>query len=127
MGTGPLSLIQWSLSPRDKLGWVLCPLYSGASLQGTSWGGSFVPYTVEPLSKEQVGTGPLSLIQWSLSTRDKLGTGPLSLISSEASLQGTSWGRVLCPLYQVKPLYKGQVGGGSFVPNTREVDLSKVT
>ena len=57
MGTGPLSLIQWSLSTRDKL-----------------------------------GTGPLSLTQWSLSTRDKLGTGPL---------------------YTVEPR---QVGGGSFVP-----------
>ena len=37
-------------------------LYSGASLQGTSWG--------------QVLCG---IVQWSLSTRDKLGTGPLSL------------------------------------------------
>ena len=43
-------------------------------------------YTVEPLYKGQVG---LSLIQWSLSTRDKLGT--------------------LVP-YTVEPLYKGQVG-----------------
>ena len=75
---------QWSLSTRDKLGtgpydgaslqgtswgWVLCPLYSGASLQGTSWE---QVHTVEPLYKGQVGTGPLSLIQWSLSTRDKI-------------------------------------------------------
>ena len=144
---GPLSLIQWSLSSRDKL--VLCPLYSGASLQGTSWSfvpytytveplykgqvgddsgaslqgtsWSFVPYTVEPLFKGQVG--PLSLIQWRLSTRDKLVLCPLY---SGASLQGTSWyfvpytysgegtscgqvllcsgastswGQVLCPLY----------------------------
>ena len=43
-GGGSLSLIQWNLSTRDKLGvGVLCPLYGGvererASLQGTSWG-----------------------------------------------------------------------------------------
>ena len=131
--TGPLSLIQWRLSTRDKL--VLCPLYSGASLQGTSW--SFVPYTVAPLYKGQVG--PLSLIhiQWSLSTRDKLGmtvaplykgqVGPLSLIQwrlstrdklvlcplySGASLQGTSWSFVP---YTVEPLYKGQVGTLSLI------------
>ena len=36
--------------------------------------------TVEPLYKRQVGGGSLSLIQWSLSTRDNLGTGTLSLI-----------------------------------------------
>ena len=104
LGVGPLSLIQWSLSPRDKLGWVLCPLYSGASLQGTScngmrplsliqWSlsqdgdGLFVPYTVEPLYKGQVGVGPLSLIQWSLSTRDKLGVGHLSLILERLTSQ----------------------------------------
>ena len=105
VGVGPLSLIQWSLSTRDKLGWVLCPsnsgaslqgtswervlcpLYSGASLQGTCWGGSFVSYTVEPLYKGQVGVGPLSLIQWSLSTRDKLGVGPLSLILERLTSQ----------------------------------------
>ena len=129
--------------------WALCPLYSGASLQGTSW--FFVAYTVEP---RQVGDGWRACgwgrgagTQWSLSTRDKLGTGPLSLIqwslalykgqvgdgsfvplSCGTSLQGTSWGRVLCPLiqwnlstrdklgtgplspYPVEPLYKGQVG-----------------
>ena len=54
-------------------------------------------YTVEPLYKGQVG---LSLIQWSLSTRDKLGTGPVP--------------------YTVEPLYKGQVGDGSFVTYTVE-------
>ena len=64
-------------------------------------------------TRDKLGVGPLSLIQWSLSTRDKLGMGPLSLYSG-ASLQGTSWGWVLCP-YTVEPLYKGQVGGGSFV------------
>ena len=48
---------------------------------------------------------PLSLIQWSLSQD----------------------GDGLFVPYTVEPLYKGQVGGGSFVPNTREVDLSKVT
>ena len=43
---GSLSLKQWSLSTMDKLG---CPLYSGASLQRTSWGqaigawGQFLP------------------------------------------------------------------------------------
>ena len=71
--------------------WVLCPLYSGASLQGASW----MCYTVEPLFKGQVliqwslstrdklgGSLSLrlSLIQWSLSTRDKFGMDPLSLI-----------------------------------------------
>ena len=37
-------------------------------------------YTLEPLYKGQVGDGPLSFIQWSLSTRDKLGMSPLSFI-----------------------------------------------
>ena len=62
-------------------------------------GGAFVPCTVEPLYnyKGQVGMGHLSLVQWSLSTRDKLGMGHLSLV-------------------QWKPLYKGQVGDGSVVP-----------
>ena len=57
--------------------------------------GSFVPYTVKPLYKGQVEgrLGPLSPIQWSLSTRDKLGMGPLS------------------PIHVVEPLYKGQVEG----------------
>ena len=48
------------------------PLYKGQVEDG-----SFVPYTVEPFYKGQVGVGPLSLIQWSLSTRDKLGICPL--------------------------------------------------
>ena len=76
-------------------GWgqVLCPLYSGASLQGTVWAQVLCP------------------------------------LYSGASLQGTSWGQVLCPLYggasqvrdrsfvpyTVEPLYKEQVGDGSFV------------
>ena len=115
-GTGPLSLIQWSLSTRDKL--------------------AFVPYTVEPLYKGQVGlcplqwslstrdklgsTGPLSLIQWSLSTRDKLGTGPLSLIQWSLSTTKGQVGDGSFVPYTVEPLYKGQVGDGSFVPYTVE-------
>ena len=61
--------------------------YSGASLQGTSWGWVLVSYTVEPLYKGQVGDGSLSLIQWSLSTRDKLGTGPFSRLSNSPRQQ----------------------------------------
>ena len=89
--------IQWNLSTRDKLQWYgsFVPYTVEPLSKGQVGDGFFVPYTVEPLSKEQVGVGPLSLIQWSFSTRDKLGVGPLS---------------------QVEPLYKGQVGGGSFVP-----------
>ena len=84
LGTGPLSLIQWSLSTRDKLG--TGPL-------------SLIQWSLS--TRDKLGTGPLSLIQWSLSTRDKLGTGPLSLIQWSLS-------------------YKGQVGDGSFVPCTVE-------
>ena len=72
---------QWSLFTRDKLGTGPFPLYSGASLQGTSW---------------------VSLVQWSLFTRDKLGfpctmeplyKGQVGFpLYSGASLQGTSWG-----------------------------------
>ena len=51
---------------------VLCPLYSGASLQGTSWGGIPCPLYS---GGDRLG---LSLIQWSLSTRDSLRTGPSS-------------------------------------------------
>ena len=108
-------IVQWNLSTRDRLGMgVLCPSYSGASLQGKV--GDRVLFTVEPLYKGQVGDrGPLSLIhwslftrhklgtgsfiRWSLSTRDKLGTGVLCPLYSGASLQGTSWGR--------GPLYSG--------------------
>ena len=55
-----------------------------------------LPYLLPPsipLYKGQVKDG---LIQWNLSTRDKLKTGPLT---SLISLQGTSWGRLLCLLY----------------------------
>ena len=85
--------------------------YSGASLQGTSWGWA---------------------LQWSLSTRDKLGMGPTveplykgqvgDWSYSGASLQGTSWGWALQWSLStrdklgmgptVEPLYKGQVGDG---------------
>ena len=64
LGAGPLFLIRWGLSTRDKLG-----------------DGSFVPYTVEPLYKGQVGDRSF-----------------VSYTVHGASLQGTSWGRVLCPL-----------------------------
>ena len=140
LGTGPLSLIQWSLSTRDKLGtgplspYPVEPLYkgqvgdgsfvplsSGTSLQGTSWGRVLCP-----------------LIQWNLSTRD----GSFVPLSSGTSLQGTSWGRVLCPLiqwnlstrdklgtgpYPVEPLYKGQVGDGSFVPLSSGTSLQETS
>ena len=77
-------------------GRVLCPLYSGASLQVTSWGRVLCPlYSGASLQGTSWGTGPLSLIQWSLSTRDKLGDG--SFVP-----------------YTVEPLYKGQVGDGSY-------------
>ena len=132
-GTGPLSLILWSFSTRDMLGdWSFVPYTVELLYKGQVGGGSFVPYTVELLYKGHVGglvlcplycgaslqgtswgTGPLSLIQWSLSTRDKLGDWSFVPYTVEplykglvlcplycgASLQGTSWGRVLCPLY----------------------------
>ena len=74
--------------------------YSGASLQGTSWGWVLCP------------------LQWSLSTRDKLGMGPLSLIV-EPLYKGQVGDGSFVP-YTVEPLYKGQVGDGSFVPYTVE-------
>ena len=37
VGDRSFSLVQWSLFTRDKLGTGPFPLYSGASLQGTSW------------------------------------------------------------------------------------------
>ena len=45
-------------------------------------------------TRDELGTGPLSLIQWSLSTRDKLGTGPLSLgerLSSDIAMGRLKW------------------------------------
>ena len=66
VGGGPF--VQWSLSTRDKLG--MGPLFSGASLQGTSWG--WVLCSVEPLYKGQVGDGALY--------KGQVGVGPLSLI-----------------------------------------------
>ena len=89
--------LQRYLSKWTSWGWVLCPLYSGASLHKgqvrgplslIQWSLGQVgsgPYTVEPLYKGQA-------LQWSLSTRDKLFSG--------ASLQGTS--------SSVEPFYKGQ-------------------
>ena len=109
-GDGPLPLRQWSLSTRDRLGMVLCPFYSGASLQGTGWGWSFAPSTVEPLYKGQAGDGPLPLRQWSLSTRDSLGM-VLCPFDSGVFLQGTGWGWSFAPSI-VESLYKGQAGDG---------------
>ena len=46
------------------------------SLQGTSWGWVLLSLIQWSLStRDKLGVGPLSLIQWSLSTRDKLGDG----------------------------------------------------
>ena len=110
--TEAVTLVQWNLSTRDKLGPLslyrgcypgtveplykgqvgsfvlvqrLLPWYSGTSLQGTSW-------VLCPC------TEAVTLVQWNLSTRDKL--GPLSLYRG-------------CYPGTVEPLYKGQVG--SFV------------
>ena len=74
----------------DKLGTDPCLLYSGASLQWTSWGRILVSYTVEPLYKGQVGDGSLSLKQVEPLYKGQVGDGSLSL-------------------KQVEPLYKGQV------------------
>ena len=73
-----------------QVGEVLCPLYSGASLQGTSWGGplSYIyVYSGTSLQGTSWG-GPLSYIY--SGTKDKLGRSFV--------------------LYIVEPLYKGQVG-----------------
>ena len=89
-----LSLIQWSLSTRDKLGTLVSytvePLYKGqvgdgsiycgASLQGTS---SFVSYRVEPLYKGQAGDSSfVSYTVGGFSAKDKLGICLLSLVES---------------------------------------------
>ena len=112
------------------------PLYSGASLQGTSWervhrveplykgqvgDGSFVHYTVEPLYKGQVGDG--SFVHYTVEPLYK-GRVLCSLYSG-ASLQGTSWGRVLCSLYSGASLQGTScTGNGYFVPiGCREVIL----
>ena len=88
------SLLAW--------GRVLCPLYSAVEplYKGQVGGESFVPYTVEPLSKGQVGDG--------------------SFVSG-ASLQGTSWGWVLCPLYSGASLQGtswGPLYGGASLQGT---------
>ena len=63
--------VAWSLSTRDKLGWVLylLPLYKGqVSLEWSlstrdKLGWVLISYRVEPLYKgTRVGVGPLSLI-----------------------------------------------------------------
>ena len=78
-----------SLYKGQVCGWVLCPLYSGASLQGTSWGWVLCPlYSGASLQGTSLWMDPLSLIQWSLSTRDKLWMGPLSLIQWSLSTRG---------------------------------------
>ena len=97
-GMGPLSLIQWSLSTRDKLG--------TGQLSLIQWNLS---------TRDKLGMGLLSLIQWSLSTRDKLGTGQLSLIHAVEPLYKGQVGDGSFVPYTVEPLYKGQFGGGSFV------------
>ena len=102
------------------------PLYKGQVR-----GGSFVPYTVEPLYKGQVGDGSFVPCLVEPLYKGQVGDGSFVPYSG-ASLQGTSWGWVLCPLQwslstrdklgmgplslTVEPLYKGQVGDGSFVP-----------
>ena len=83
-------LLQWSLSSRGRV-YTVEPL-----CKGQVGDGSIVPYTVEPLYKGQVEMGPLSLIQWSLSTRDKL-----------------RW--VHCPLYNGASLQKLEMGPLSLV------------
>ena len=61
---------QWSLSTRDKLGTSPCLLYSGSSLQGTSWGRVLVSYTVEPFYKGQVGDRSFfQVVQFSEATK----------------------------------------------------------
>ena len=55
-------------------------------------------------------------IQWSISTRDKLGTGPYTV---KPLYKGQVGDGSFDP-YSVEPLYKGQVGDGSFVPYTVE-------
>ena len=75
-------------------------LYSGTSLQGTSWDLSLVPYTVEPLYKGQVGD--LSLVPYTVEPLYKGQVGDLSLVP-----------------YTVEPLYKGQVGDRSLSSSQR--------
>ena len=105
LGTGPLSLIQWSIFTRDKLG----------------MGGSFVPYTVEPLYKGQVGDG--SFVPYTVEHlyKGQVGDGSFVPYTVEPLYKGqVGDGGSFVP-YTVEPLYKGQVGdGGSFVPYTVE-------
>ena len=139
----------WSLSARDKLGdklamvlstrveplykgQVLCALWSGTSLQGTSpmcLMTSPMCLMEEPLYKGQVlcalwsgtslqGTSPMCLMEWNLSTRDKsyVPYGVESLVNgSHVPLyKGQVGGRSYVP-HAVKPFYKGQVGSGSLI------------
>ena len=88
-----MSLIQWNLSTRDKLGvgstvpYTVEPLY-----KGQVGGGSYVPYTVEPLYKGQVGGG--SYVPYTVEPlyKGQVGDGLHCPLYSGASLQqGTSW------------------------------------
>ena len=75
-------------------------------------------YSVESLYKGQRSSG-LSTA-WTRCMALYKGSEPLYK-GHIASLQGTSWRWVLCPLYcPVEPLYKGQVEDGPFFPYTVE-------
>ena len=74
--------------------------YSGAFLQGTSWGWALKPLIQWSLStRDKLGMGLKPLIQWSLSTRDKLGMGLKPLIQWSLSTRD-KLGMGLKPLIQ---------------------------
>ena len=97
LGTGLLSLMQWSLSTRDKLGTGLLSLMQ--------WSLS---------TRDKLGTDLLSLMQWSLSTRDKLGTGldcplhrgtvPIMEITTCPLFRSRA--KLNCPLFRVSTVYR---------------------
>ena len=100
---------------KDKLGWVLFSPYTvEPTYKGQVGSGSFVLYTVEPTYKGQVGSGSFVLYTVEPTYKGQDGDGsfvPCTVESQQvgdgsfvcplyngASLQGTSWGLVLCPL-----------------------------
>ena len=107
---------QWSLSTRDKLlstrdkTSLQGTRHSGASLQGTRHSGASLQGTNwDPIYRSFPSRDKLvSLIQWSLPSRDKLVQWSLSTRD-----------KVLCPLYHGEP---GKVGDRFSVP-CREVGL----
>ena len=93
-------------------GRVLCPLYSGASLQVTSWGRVLCPL-YSGASLQGTSWGRVLCPLYSGASLQVTSWGRvLCPLYSGASLQGTSWGQVLCPLYSGASLQGTSWGTG---------------